>query len=80
MCHMRKKATVRDLHLKTSEIVRRVASGETFVIEKHGTAVAELRPLSRQSPTTPLPDRGAFLRRTPRVKVDSGRVLEQDRT
>jgi antitoxin (DNA-binding transcriptional repressor) of toxin-antitoxin stability system len=76
---MGKKATLRDLHLKTSEIVKQVADGETFVIEKQGTPVAELRPLSRQSPTARMPDREAFLRSLPRVKTDSGRILEQDR-
>jgi len=80
MCHMSMKATLRDLHLKTSEIVGRVAEGETIVIERRGTPVAELRPVGRQAPTARMPDREALLRKLPRVKVDSGRILEQDRT
>lgn len=80
MCHMRRKATLRDLHLKTSEIVKQVANGATFVIEKRGTPVAELRPLTGQLPTRQMPDREVFIRNLPQVKTDSGRMLEQDRS
>jgi len=51
-----------------------------FVIHKRGTPVAEIRPLTSQLPTRHLPDREAFIRSLPRVKTDSGRILEQDRT
>ncbi len=79
MCHMRRKATVRELHLQTSEIIRQVANGDTVVIEKHGVAVAELRPLSDQPSTSPMPDRESFLATLPPVRTDSGRILEEDR-
>jgi antitoxin (DNA-binding transcriptional repressor) of toxin-antitoxin stability system len=78
MCHM-KKASVRDLHIKTSEIVQEVAGGETFIIEKRGVAVAEIRPLSELPPTRRLPDREKFIQRLPKSKIDSGRILEEDR-
>jgi antitoxin (DNA-binding transcriptional repressor) of toxin-antitoxin stability system len=80
MGHMGKTASVRDLHMKTSDIVKQVEGGEMFVIHKRGTPVAEIRPLTSQLPTRHLPDREAFIRRLPRVKTDSGRILEQDRT
>lgn len=70
---------MRDLHTKTSEIVREVAGGETFIIEKRGVAVAEIRPLSELPPTRRLPDREKLIRRLPQSKVDSGRILEEDR-
>ncbi len=73
-----KKATVRDLHLKTSAIVKKVASGEVFVIEKYGTPVAELRPFRVLPPTRRLPNREALISKLPRVR-DSGRILEEDR-
>lgn len=72
--------TLRELHLNTSDIVKQVAKGEAFIVEKQGVPVAEIRPLTRQSPTTPMPDREEFLQNLPRVKTDSGRMLEQDRT
>ncbi len=78
MCHV-KRATVRDLHLKTTAIVREVGDGETFVIEKRGVAVAELRPVRGLPPTRRLPDREAMLAKFPRA-MDSGKILEQDRT
>lgn len=77
---MRRKVTVRELHLNTSDIVKQVAKGETFVVERRGTPVAEIRPLSRLHPTTPMPDREKFFKKLPLTKTDSGRVLEQDRT
>lgn len=41
-----KSSTVRELHFKTSEILREVVAGESFIIEKHGIPVAEIRPIS----------------------------------
>jgi len=78
MYHM-KRATVRDLHLNTSAIVAEVAEGETFVISKKGVAVAELRPLQAAPSTRRLPNREARFARLP-AALDSGRILEEDRT
>ena len=75
-----RKATVRDLHLNTSDIVKQVANGETFVIEKKGVAVAEIRPVSAQRPTRRLPNREAFIQNLHFVAKDSGSVLEEDRS
>ena len=74
-----KRATVRELHLQTSEIVRAVGKGESYVIEKLGVPVAELRPYSELPKTRKLPDREALISKMRRVK-DSGRILEQDRS
>ena len=72
-------ASVRDLHLKTSAMLKEVAKGQVFVIENHGVPVAELRPITATR-STKLPDREAILRRLPVSKTDSGRMLEEDRT
>ena len=77
MCHM-KSSSVRDLHLKTSEIVRQVAEGESFIIEKRGVPVAEIRPISHR-PAPRMPDREALIMSGPET-LDSGLILEQDRT
>lgn len=77
---MRRKATVRELHLNTSEIIKQVVDGETFVIEKHGRPVAEVRPFTPRTITSAMPDREDFLATLSRVKTDSGRILEEDRT
>jgi antitoxin (DNA-binding transcriptional repressor) of toxin-antitoxin stability system len=77
---MPRKTTVRELHLKTSGILSEVIDGETFIVEKRGLPVAEIRPLSRSGSTTRMPDREKFLRKLPLVRTDSGRILEEDRT
>ena len=73
-----KSSSVRELHLKTSEIVRQVVAGESFIIEKRGVPVAEIRPISDQ-PKPHMPDREALIMSTPET-MDSGLILEQDRT
>jgi antitoxin (DNA-binding transcriptional repressor) of toxin-antitoxin stability system len=73
-----KSSTVRELHLKTSDIVRQVAAGESFIIEKRGIPVAEIRPISDR-PKPRMPNREALIMRG-RETMDSGLILEQDRT
>jgi len=74
-----KTASVRDLHIRTSELVREAAEGAVILIERRGEAVAELRPLSKKSTKPQLPDLSDLWRRMPRVATDSGRFLEEDR-
>jgi prevent-host-death family protein len=72
-----KSSTVRELHLRTSEIVRQVAEGESFIIQKRGVPVAEIRPIS-EKPKPRMPDREALIMDGPQT-MDSGLILEQDR-
>ena len=74
-----KRATILELHLRTSAIVRAVAEGESYVIEKLGVPVAELRPFERLPSARKLPNRERLISKMPRVK-DSGRVVEEDRS
>ena len=77
-------ASVRDLHIRTSELVREAAEGGVIVIERRGEPVAELRPMS--APSTP-PGRKARIfssmrkvwARMPQVG-DSTMLLEEDRS
>lgn len=78
MGHM-ERASVRDLHLKTSALLKEVAEGQTFVIENRGVPVAELRPLTERR-TKKFPNREAFIRTLRPVKTDSGKILEEDRS
>jgi prevent-host-death family protein len=73
-----KSSTVRELHLKTSEIVRQVVAGESFIIEKRGVPVAEIRPISDR-PKPRMPNRESLILSGPET-MDSGLILEQDRT
>ncbi len=74
-----KKASIRDLHIRTSELVREAAEGTVIVIERRGEAVAELRPLSQKRVKRRLPDLTDLWQRFPSVAGDSGRFLEEDR-
>ena len=74
-----KTASIRDLHIHTSELVREVADGTVILIERRGEPVAELRPLSKKLTRPRLPDLGDLWRRFPSVATDSGRFLEEDR-
>jgi prevent-host-death family protein len=77
MWHMA-TTSVRDLHINTSEIVRRVAAGESITIERRGVPVAEIRPISLK-PAPRMPNREAWILSGPET-TDSGLILEQDRT
>ena len=74
-----KTASIRDLHIRTSELVREAAEGEVIVIERRGEPVAELRPLTGKPKKSRLPDLSDLWRRFPSVASDSGRFLEEDR-
>ena len=71
-------SSVRDLHINTSEIVRRVVGGESFIIERRGIPVAEIRPITNK-PIPRMPNREVLIMSGPET-TDSGLILEQDRT
>jgi antitoxin (DNA-binding transcriptional repressor) of toxin-antitoxin stability system len=77
MCHM-KRTTVRELHLQTSAIVKAVLAGESFIVEKSGVPVAELRPFAQRD-RPKLPNREAIISKMKQAG-DSGRILEEDRS
>jgi prevent-host-death family protein len=74
-----KTASIRDLHIRTSELVREAADGAVIIIERRGEPVAELRPISKKPGKLRLPDLSDVWRRLPSVAGDSGRFLEEDR-
>ena len=74
-----KKASVRDLHIRTSELVRDAAAGAVIVIERRGEPVAELRPLTKKKKKLKFPDMTEFWASMPQVAGDSSRYLEEDR-
>ncbi len=74
-----KTASIRDLHIRTSELVREVAEGAVILIERRGEPVAELRPLSKKPARPRLPDMSDLWKRFPSIAGDSGRFLEEDR-
>jgi prevent-host-death family protein len=74
-----RKASIRDLHIRTSELVRDAAEGTVIVIERHGQPVAELRPLSKPKRTIKFPDMSRFWNEFPQLREDSTRFVSEDR-
>jgi prevent-host-death family protein len=74
-----RKASIRDLHIRTSELVKEAAGGAVIVIESRGEPVAELRPLATIRPKPKLPNMTRFWTKFPKVSGDSGAYLEEDR-
>ncbi len=72
-----KKVTVRDLQLRTAEVVNEAAAGELIVIERRGRANAELRPFIRPKRGRRIPELTDLWSRMPAVSADSGRYLEE---
>jgi prevent-host-death family protein len=54
-----KKASIRDLHIRTSELVREASEGAVILIERRGEPVAELRPIAKKR-SKRLPDLSEF--------------------
>jgi prevent-host-death family protein len=65
--------TVRELRNHGGEVLDRVARGETLIVTRDGTDVAELRPRTRRSPTAA--DLIARRRHLPKVDPE---VLRRD--
>ena len=74
-----KTTSIRDLHIRTSELVREAEEGTVIVIERRGEPVAELRPVTTKKKFVPFPDLTEFWASMPQVSSDSGKFLEEDR-
>jgi len=72
------KVSVRDLHIRTSELVREAASGSIIVIERRGEPVAELRPVMRRKRIR-LPDMTHIWTTFPKLRGDSTQSISEDR-
>ncbi len=74
-----RRASVRDLRIRTSELVRDAAAGEVIVIERRGEPVAELRPLAKRPKKLKLPEMRRFWNTFPQVPGDSTQFIAEDR-
>ena len=71
-------SSIRDLHIRTSELVREAEEGTIIVIERRGEPVAELHPVSKK-PRVPFPDFKALRSRWPALGTDSTDIVSEDR-
>jgi prevent-host-death family protein len=80
-----RSASIRELHIHTSELVREAAEGGVIVIERRGEPVAELRPLTAPRRMAAgkkariLASMQRIWTRMPQVS-DSTKILEEDRS
>jgi antitoxin (DNA-binding transcriptional repressor) of toxin-antitoxin stability system len=72
-------ASVHDLELHVSELLREVADGEIIVIELAGEPIAELRPLSKAPRKPKFRDMTRFWETFPQVPGDSTQFISDDR-
>ena len=72
------KASVRDLHIRTSELVRNVTEGAVIVIERRGEPVAELRPVSKKRKVK-LPRMAELWAKLPQLSGDATDIISEDR-
>ena len=74
-----KKTSIRDLHIRTSALVRDAAAGNVIVIENRGEPVAELRPLTKRKPKVKFPDMARLWAEMPQLSTDSTVFISEDR-
>jgi len=72
------KASVRDLRIRTSELLRYARDGEVIIIESRGEPIAELRAVSKEK-QPPLPDMSDIWEKYPEVAGDSTDYISEDR-
>jgi antitoxin (DNA-binding transcriptional repressor) of toxin-antitoxin stability system len=73
-----RKASVRELHIRTSELIRDTAGGAVIVIERRGEPVAELRPISKKK-NVKLPYMTKLWAKLPQFPDDSTDIISEDR-
>lgn len=80
MCHdvHMKTISVRELHIHTGLYVRQAAE-EDLVITDRGRPVVLVKRLAHELTRRPFPDRESQIRKLPRMKADSTRLVAEDR-
>jgi antitoxin (DNA-binding transcriptional repressor) of toxin-antitoxin stability system len=71
--------TIRKLHEETGRIVDAAQAGEIIVVRRRGVPVAELRGVEVRARKVRVPNFDRRYAKFPRVRTDSGRILEEDR-
>ena len=74
-----RKASIRDLHIRTSELVRDASEGAVIEILKRGEPVAELHPVTKKKKKVKLRDMTKFWASMPKLTGDSTQFVSEDR-
>src|SRR6478672_11585225 len=83
MCHNQnmKKASIRDLHMRTGALVQEAADGEVIIIEKRGVPVAELRRIRKGKVGEAFREleRSGYFARMGKTDSNIDRLISEDR-
>ncbi len=74
-----RRASVRDLRTRTSELLQAAENGEVILIERRGRPVAELGPVTKRPRRIKFPDMTLFWNEFPRLSEDSTQDVSEDR-
>jgi prevent-host-death family protein len=76
-----KKVSLRDLHMRTSELVQEVADGEVIIIQKRGVDVAELVPIETLTAAEVFRERerSGYFKKLRKTKGELSRFISEDR-
>ena len=76
-----KKASIRDLHMRTGALVQEAADGETIIIEKRGVAIAELRRFRKRTAAEAFREleRSGYFAKLGKTNSNIDRFISEDR-
>jgi prevent-host-death family protein len=76
-----KKVSLRDLHMRTSALVKEVADGEVIIIQKRGVDVAELVPIENLTTAEVFRERerSGYFKKLRRTKSELSRFISEGR-
>ena len=76
-----KKASIRDLHMRTGALVQEAADGEVIIIEKRGVPVAELRTIKKLTAGEVFRERerSGYFKKLRKTNSNIDRFISEDR-
>lgn len=74
-----KKASLRDLHMRTGALVQEAADGEVIIIEKRGVPVAQLQRLPTAGEAFRELERSGYFARMRQTNSHIDRFISEDR-
>ena len=76
-----KKANIRELHMRTSPLVKEAAEGKVIIIEKRGVAVAQLQRFRKLTAAQAFRnlERSGYFKRMGKTNTQIVRIISEDR-
>ena len=77
-----KKASIRELHMRTGALVKEAADGEAIIVEKRGVALAQLRNVHKKRTLADAfrdMERQGYFKRMGKTNTQIDRIISEDR-